>query len=89
MFFLLVTEVLNALIRKADTWSLFQPPGLRSIAFRVSFYVDDLVWFVTPVQHDIQMAHTILSIFKGSSGLRCNLGNVSWRQSGALKKRYP
>jgi hypothetical protein len=73
MLFLLVMEVLNALIYKANTWSLFHSLGLSSSAFRASFYAGDLVWFVTPVQGDIQMTHTILLIFKRSSGLGCNL----------------
>jgi hypothetical protein len=66
-------EVLNALIRKADIWSLLQPLGLSTSAFRASMYADDLVWFLTPAQGDIQMAHTILSVFEKSSGLGCNL----------------
>jgi hypothetical protein len=69
----LVMEVLNALIRKADAWSLFHLLGLNTSAHRASFYVDDLVWFVTLEQRDLRMATTILSIFEKSSGLDCNL----------------
>jgi hypothetical protein len=73
MLFLLVMEVLNALIRKADPWSLFRPLGLNTSAHKASFYTDDLVWFITPEQGDLRMATTILLIFEKSSGLGCNL----------------
>jgi hypothetical protein len=46
--FLLVMEVLDTLMRKAESWSLFRPLGLSSSAFRASFYVKDLVWFLSP-----------------------------------------
>jgi hypothetical protein len=70
MLFLLVMEVLNSLIRKADAWLLFCPLGLNTSAHRASFYADDLV---TPEQGDLHMATTILSIFEKSSDLGCNL----------------
>jgi hypothetical protein len=73
MLFLLVMEVLNIIILKADTWSLFRPLDLNTSDHRASFYVDDLVWFVTLEQLDLRMATTILSIFEKSSGLDCNL----------------
>jgi hypothetical protein len=73
MLFLLLMEVLIALICKADAWLLFHSLGVHSIAYRASYYVDDLMWIVTPAQQDIQIAHTILSIFERSSSLGCNL----------------
>jgi hypothetical protein len=48
MLFLLVMEVLNALILKANIWSLFKPLGVKGITHRASFYADDLVWFIAP-----------------------------------------
>jgi hypothetical protein len=46
MLFLLVMEVLNALICKAEDWSLFKPLGVQAITHRASFYANDLAWFV-------------------------------------------
>jgi hypothetical protein len=36
MLFLLIMEVLNALIKKVDSWSLFQPLGASAIPNRTS-----------------------------------------------------
>jgi hypothetical protein len=74
ILFLLVMEVLNALICKANAWSLFKSMGVHAITYRVSFYVDDLVWFVAPEQRDMQMVHAILELFEKCSGLGCNMG---------------
>jgi hypothetical protein len=52
MLFLLTMEVLGALIRKADDRSLLQPFVAR-LPHRVSFYTDDLVFFITPNARDI------------------------------------
>jgi hypothetical protein len=43
MLFLLVMEVLNALIHKAGEWLLLTPVRVRGISHRASFYADDLV----------------------------------------------
>jgi hypothetical protein len=69
MLFLLVMEVLNALICRVNARSLFKPLGVCSTAYHVSFYADNLLWFISLEQQDIQMAHTILSLFEGSSSL--------------------
>jgi hypothetical protein len=39
-------EALNALICKAEDWSLFKPLGVQAITHRASFYANDLAWFV-------------------------------------------
>jgi hypothetical protein len=59
MLFLLVMEVLNALIHKAGEWLLPKPLRGRGIPHRASFYADDLVWFLAPEERDIRMAHAI------------------------------
>jgi hypothetical protein len=46
MLFLLVVEVLNALIRKVDSWSLLQPPGVNAIPYHTLVYADDLIMFI-------------------------------------------
>jgi hypothetical protein len=48
-------EVLGAMIRKADEWSLFEPLGVRVIPFRASFYADDLVLFISPQVQDLPL----------------------------------
>jgi hypothetical protein len=73
MLFLLVMEVLNALIHKADEWSLLKPLGVNGVMHHTSFYADDLVWFVAPEQKDLLMVRSILSLFEGCSGLGYNM----------------
>jgi hypothetical protein len=65
-------EVLTALIRKADSWSLWQPMGVRTILHRVSLYVDDLIMFNSPSARDLQLTRSLLSWFEKASGLSCN-----------------
>jgi hypothetical protein len=74
MLFLLVMEVLNALIRKADSWLPLQPIGIQ-LPHRASFYANNLVMFISPSVQDLQITHNILALFYDSSGLGCNLAN--------------
>jgi hypothetical protein len=53
--FVLVMEVLGALIRNADEWGLFHLLGLQVIPFKASFYADDLVLFICPHVQDLQL----------------------------------
>jgi hypothetical protein len=69
MLFLLVMEALNALIRKAEEWSLFNLLGVQAISHQASFYVDDLAWFVSPDQRDLRLVQNILEVFEKTSGL--------------------
>jgi hypothetical protein len=73
ILFLLIMEVLSALIRKADHWSLFQRLGSRFITHRASLYADDLILFISPTAQDLHLAHCIFSLFEGASGLGCNM----------------
>jgi hypothetical protein len=66
-------EVLGAMIRKADEWSLFEPLGVRVIPFRASFYADDLVLFISPQVQDLPLLWQIFVIFAGASILECNV----------------
>jgi hypothetical protein len=72
MLFLLVIEVLGALIHKADAWSLLQSFPCR-LSHRASLYTDDLIVFISPDAKDIQMARIVLSIIQEASGLTCNM----------------
>jgi hypothetical protein len=72
MLFLLVMEILSALIHKADAWSLWQPLGVRTNSHCASLYADDLILFISPVHQDLQLARSLLSLFERASGLGCN-----------------
>jgi hypothetical protein len=74
MLFLLMMEALNAMIRKADQCSLFQQLWANAIPYHASLYTDDLIMFVSPTTADIQLIKDIFSLFKGVSGLGCNMG---------------
>jgi hypothetical protein len=63
MLFLLIMEVLNYLIRKADSWKLLQDLGISSIPFGTSLYVDDLVIFVRSEAQDLWLIHDIFVVF--------------------------
>jgi hypothetical protein len=66
MLFLLVMEVLNAMIRRADECSLLQQPGVRAIPYRTSMYVDNLFLFSRPREQDLQLLKSIFDIFYGA-----------------------
>jgi hypothetical protein len=82
MLFILTMEVLNALFRKADVWSLFKPLGARGICHRASLYADDLVVFVAPETRDLHLLHGILFVFEEAFGLACNIGKCQMTPIG-------
>jgi hypothetical protein len=73
MLFLLVMEVLDALIRKADTWALFHQLGVNAITHCSSFYANDMVMFFRPLVTDLQLVRDIFQLFEGASGFGCNI----------------
>lgn len=69
MLFVLVMEVLNAMINKADALGLFRELPSSLIRHRVSsLYADDLVLFLAPLQSDLQCIRAILDLFADASG---------------------
>jgi hypothetical protein len=72
MLFLPIMEALNALIHKADGWSLLELLSTR-LLHRASFYADDMVMFISPTAQDLQLTHSILTLFEEAPGLGCNL----------------
>jgi hypothetical protein len=72
MLFLLVLEVFETLIRKADAWSLLHPCRAR-IPHYAYFYINDLVLFISLNPKDLHMACITLSVSEDSLGLGCNL----------------
>jgi hypothetical protein len=72
MLFLLIMEVLDSLIRNADTWKLLHDLQVSAIPFRTSLYADDLIVFVRPKEQDIWVIRDIFLVFACASGLACN-----------------
>nr|ABA95403.1 retrotransposon protein, putative, unclassified [Oryza sativa Japonica Group] len=77
MLFILVMDVLNALLRKASDSGGFLPLNYRAIRHRASLYADDLVLFLSPVRQDLEFIQGILSVFGAASGLRTNFTKCS------------
>nr|AAU93576.1 hypothetical protein [Oryza sativa Japonica Group] len=77
MLFILVMEVLNAMLCKASDSGGFLPLNDRTLRHRVSLYADDLVLFLSPVQQDLEFIQGILSVFGAASGLRTNFAKCS------------
>jgi hypothetical protein len=82
MLFLLVMEVLGALLRKADEWALLQDLGVRGIPFcgSGSLYADDVVLFLRPVPGDMQIMWAIFDLFQEASGLLVYFISLSRRE---------
>ncbi|WVZ65335.1 hypothetical protein U9M48_014716 [Paspalum notatum var. saurae] len=77
MLFVLVMDVLNALIKLAEETGLLSPLGQQAIRSRASLYADDLVIFVRPARQDLLALRSILDVFAGCSGLCPNLVKCS------------
>jgi hypothetical protein len=82
MLFILVMNVLDALIRKAEEWSLLHHLGVGGITHHASLYVNDVILFLSPVATDLEMASNIFKIFDGASGLTCNMNKCQIALSG-------
>jgi hypothetical protein len=74
LLFVLTVEALNTMFSLADMLGLLTSLWSPSIHHTVLLYVDDLVIFVAPVEHDICIIHAILDIFVDASGLCTNIG---------------
>lgn len=73
LLFVIVMEVLNAMIAKVDRRAVLAPlPGSAS-SCRASVYADDLVVFLSPSTQDFNCIRQILDLFAGASGLTTNL----------------
>lgn len=73
MLFVIVMDVLNALIRLAESQGKFSPLGHSAIRSRVFLYADGIAIFAVPVAEDLLLLKEILSMFGDASGLFTNL----------------
>jgi hypothetical protein len=65
--------LLSSLVRRADNWNLLQCLGTNTVPFRTAMYADELILFAAPSDRDLSMVKMIFEIFKGASGLGCNM----------------
>lgn len=94
--FLIVMEVLNALLEQADLCGMLSLLPRNLIKFRASIYADDLVIFLCPQPEDFSCIKKILTLFVGASGLLTNLEKCaislircSSEQVDAIREVFP
>jgi hypothetical protein len=73
LLFILVMDVLNVLVVKAEEHGLLQPISSYSIHHRISLYADDVALFLKPEPSDLNIDVMILDLFGEASGLRTNI----------------
>jgi hypothetical protein len=66
MIFIIIMEVLNVLIHRADDWALLEGLGVGSIPYRTLPYADDLVPVVRPNAQDLPLVRSVFSIFESA-----------------------
>lgn len=71
--FILVMDVLQAMINWAAQNNLLSSLGLNSNVPRTSFFADDVVLFLRNCSSDMEVIAAILKLFGEASGLRINL----------------
>jgi hypothetical protein len=73
MLFVMVMEVLNALLREADRQRVLSPLPGNCITHRASLYADDVVVLLAPNVVDFTCLSQILDLFAGASRLVTNV----------------
>jgi hypothetical protein len=73
MLFILIMDVLNCMVVKANNEGLLLPLATQNIHHRVSLYADDVVMFLHPVATDLCMVEDLLQLFGTATGLRTNI----------------
>ena len=71
--FIIVMEVLDALIAEADRRAVLTALPGRAVSCQALVYADDLVVFLHPSAQDFTCIRQILELFAGASGLSTNL----------------
>jgi hypothetical protein len=82
MLFLLVMEVLNGLLHKADEWHFLRTFGVCPIAHCALLYADDMVIFISQEAQDLAML-----CLKGAPTSAVTWSSVAWSLSVALRIR--
>jgi hypothetical protein len=77
LLFVIMMDVLNALILEADRRGELTPLPSNNIKHRGSLYADDLVMSLVPTTRDFTCVRQILDLFAGISGLSTNLHKCS------------
>jgi hypothetical protein len=77
MLFILAMDALSFVFAKAENDGLLQSRSTRTPHHRVSFYADDVVLFLCPIEGDISIMMNILDIYGEASGLRNNVQKSS------------
>jgi len=77
MLFILIMDVLNAMVGKADAEALLQPLATARVRHRVSLYADDVALFIHPSPEDLSTTKGILQLFGEASGLHTNVQKSS------------
>ena len=73
LLFVIVMEVLNALIAEADRRSVFAALLGDAIKYRASVYAENLLIFLSPVVEDFNCIRQMLELFTGALGLATNV----------------
>lgn len=73
MFFILVMDVLNSIVARADHEMLLEPLAVPQTTHRVSLYADDVVMFLRPTTGDLSLIKQILEFFGQISRLKTNM----------------
>jgi hypothetical protein len=77
MLFILIMDVLNCMVVKANNEGLLLPLATQNIHHRVSLYADDVVMFLHPVATDLRMVEDLLQLFGTDTDLRTNIPKCS------------
>lgn len=75
--FVVLMDVLTAVVSKAEAANLFVPLHRWGVRHRLSIYADDVVMLIRPDLHEACTVVSCLEAFCVASGLRCNLAKSS------------
>jgi mannosylglycoprotein endo-beta-mannosidase len=73
MLFILVMDVLNWMVTRAEEEGLLQLLARRPIQHRISLYADDVALFLQPAAADITLTLRMLQLFGEATGLKTNV----------------
>lgn len=77
MMFIIVMDVLTALVAEADQRNLLRPHVSQHIGHRLSICADDVVLFSSPETADLTLLTAVLMKFGEASGLKANMAKSS------------